>query len=167
MDADDISFPTRIEKQVNYMEDHPEIDLIGTSIILVNKSNRYLSKHICPSIHNELVGTLNSGIPLYHPTWLGKKEWFLKWRYKKVYFKYGAEDFDLLLRSFKSSLFGCLKEPLLAHRYTFSIRKITVNTLLMILLLAKNKYWKDSFLMMIKFPLRTMLNFLHIKLKSL
>ncbi len=29
MDADDISLPTRIEMQVNFMETNPEIDIIG------------------------------------------------------------------------------------------------------------------------------------------
>jgi len=30
MDADDISLPTRIEKQVNFLEAHPEIGIVGT-----------------------------------------------------------------------------------------------------------------------------------------
>src|SRR3990167_9541788 len=30
MDGDDISLPTRIEKQVQFMESHPEIDVCGT-----------------------------------------------------------------------------------------------------------------------------------------
>jgi len=30
MDADDYSAPTRLEKEVNYLEEHPDIDIVGT-----------------------------------------------------------------------------------------------------------------------------------------
>lgn len=32
MDGDDYSYPDRIEKQVNYLREHPEVDLVGTGV---------------------------------------------------------------------------------------------------------------------------------------
>lgn len=32
MDADDISTPDRFEKQVNYLQNHPEVDVVGGAI---------------------------------------------------------------------------------------------------------------------------------------
>lgn len=36
MDADDISHPERIEKQVRYLSEHPDIDLVGTGVTINN-----------------------------------------------------------------------------------------------------------------------------------
>ena len=55
MDADDISLPTRIEKQVNFLETHPEIGVVGTYIQIfgVRKSvwkmdtkDKYIRAHL-------------------------------------------------------------------------------------------------------------------------
>ena len=32
MDTDDISFPTRFERQINFLREHPEVDLLSSSI---------------------------------------------------------------------------------------------------------------------------------------
>lgn len=167
MDADDISSPARIELQVAYMEKHLETDLLGTSITLADKSRRVLHNHYCPATHSQLIGNLSNGIALFHPTWLGKKEWFLKWRYQKTHLKYGGEDFDLLIRSIRSSRFACLEQPLLTYRYVFSLKKISINTFLMVFTLAKNKYWKAALLMLLKFPIRTMLSFLYLNTRKI
>jgi len=36
MDADDVWYPTKLERQVSYMLEHPEIDILGTQIRLVS-----------------------------------------------------------------------------------------------------------------------------------
>ncbi len=32
MDGDDIAYPERIEKQVSFLDQHPEVDLLATSV---------------------------------------------------------------------------------------------------------------------------------------
>src|SRR5579884_4124620 len=34
MDGDDICYPTRLTAQINFLESHPEVDLLGSSIVL-------------------------------------------------------------------------------------------------------------------------------------
>ena len=55
MDADDISLPTRIEKQVNFLEAHPEIGIVGTyiqifgvreSIWKMDTKDKYIRAHL-------------------------------------------------------------------------------------------------------------------------
>ena len=36
MDADDICVPHRFEKQVQYLDEHPEIDILGSNALLFN-----------------------------------------------------------------------------------------------------------------------------------
>lgn len=40
MDADDISLPHRLEKQVQYLEEHPEIGILGTGIRYIDEAGR-------------------------------------------------------------------------------------------------------------------------------
>ncbi len=37
MDADDVSLPNRFEIQLDYLDTHPNIGVIGTNIILINE----------------------------------------------------------------------------------------------------------------------------------
>jgi hypothetical protein len=34
MDSDDVSVPERIETQVNFMIENPEVDIIGSSVLI-------------------------------------------------------------------------------------------------------------------------------------
>ena len=42
MDADDISDPTRLEKQIKYMQNHPEIGLLGTAYHSIDEKGNYI-----------------------------------------------------------------------------------------------------------------------------
>ena len=39
MDADDIMYITRIEEQVTFLESHPDVDVLGTSIMIIDNNN--------------------------------------------------------------------------------------------------------------------------------
>lgn len=43
MDADDFSHPLRIEKQVKYLQSHPEIDIVGCGVVTFGKYHTYFS----------------------------------------------------------------------------------------------------------------------------
>lgn len=84
MDSDDISLPTRFEKQVKYMDEHPECGVLGTSIIIYDKENNkeYIQKQritfcdllqqcciINPSVMLRRSVLLNNNI-LYRPKYI-------------------------------------------------------------------------------------------------
>ena len=48
MDADDISFPQRLEKQIHFLNDHPECVFVGTIYHLISPSGKLLNKIIDP-----------------------------------------------------------------------------------------------------------------------
>jgi hypothetical protein len=50
-----------------------------------------------------------------HPSWMGRTEWFRRFRYP-VPAPYYAEDFELLLRACSTSRFAALPDVLLAYR---------------------------------------------------
>ena len=60
---------------------------------------------------------------LPHPTWLGRRDWFAQWGYRRRFAK--AQDRDLLLRAYRRSRFACLPDILLGYRQErLSLKKI-------------------------------------------
>ena len=114
MDQDDVSLPQRIEKQLGYLLAHPEVDLLATNYAVFNDSLEWLGKLSVSQLHYEICRKPWSGFFLPHPTWMGKLDWFQNHRYQS--YADGAEDQNLLLRSYNESCFACLDEVLLAYR---------------------------------------------------
>ncbi len=115
MDADDLCFPDRLARQVEYLESHPEIDLLGTSAILFNPAGDVTGRFPFRQTHDEICRHPWNGFYLPHPTWMGRVEWFRSHHYRIPEIE-RAEDQDLLLRSYPGSRFACLQEILFAYR---------------------------------------------------
>ncbi|QPK64913.1 glycosyltransferase [Methylomonas sp. LL1] len=115
MDADDVCFPDRLAKQVAYLEIHPEIDLLGCRAVVFRNPANVVGLLPFAATHQALCSQTWRNIPLPHPTWMGRREWFLRYpyRYPEVL---RAEDQELLLRAHSSSRYACLDDILLGYR---------------------------------------------------
>lgn len=113
MDADDISLPNRIEKQITYLFDN-NLDIVGSNVINMYPDGKRIYSHypITPSEINLFLCNANA---LAHPTWLLKKECYHKvGMYRNIY---SNEDYDFLLRcKARKMLIGNIEEPLLIYR---------------------------------------------------
>lgn len=111
-DADDIMIPTRIEKQMQYLLENPDIDIVATSIYTIDENNIPKGKRDI----NPILKTFDNIIKkkfVTHPTILGKTLWFQKFMYRSLH---RAEDLDLWVRSFENSNFYRIQEPLYIYR---------------------------------------------------
>jgi glycosyltransferase involved in cell wall biosynthesis len=114
MDADDISYPERFEKQVRFMQANPDIDLVSTYIAVMDEEGRAYGKMSCPTVHEAIVNRALFGFRMFHPTWLGRIGWFRHYRYRpEALF---VQDQDLLLRAYRDSRFAVIPELLLGYR---------------------------------------------------
>ena len=68
MDSDDISEPSRFEKQVAYLEEHPEVDVVGGSLQEFNEGNDCLNIRHYPQTPDESRKYIVKASPLAHPT---------------------------------------------------------------------------------------------------
>lgn len=69
MDSDDISDPKRFEKQIAYVETHPEIDVLGTDIAEFQTSlNENMRVRSCPEHHDDIVKMGRKRNPMNHVT---------------------------------------------------------------------------------------------------
>ncbi|MCZ8337167.1 MAG: glycosyltransferase family A protein [Burkholderiaceae bacterium] len=116
MDADDLAFPERFARQVAFLEQHPEVDLVGTRAIIHDETGHATGVFPGAPTHEVICATPWRGFRLCHPTWMGRREWFLRWRYRE-HGTSRCEDQELLLRSRLSSRFACLPDVLLAYRW--------------------------------------------------
>lgn len=114
MDADDIAYPERFERQVQYLTAHPDIDLLGHGAVLFTGEGQVLGLYPTACTHEEICRRPWWGFPLAHPTWMGKQSWFAQNQYDERLIK--GQDQDLLLRSYRKSRFAALSEILLGYR---------------------------------------------------
>lgn len=70
MDSDDVSDPLRFEKQISFIEAHPEIDVVGTDIAEFIESPDEPNKRmrVCPSKHEDIVRMGKKRNPMNHVT---------------------------------------------------------------------------------------------------
>jgi glycosyltransferase involved in cell wall biosynthesis len=114
MDGDDIAFPQRLERQVAHLHVNPQIDLVGAAMIVFGLDGQAIGKRAAPLGHPQICANPAAGFRLFHPTWLGRAEWYRRHRYSERAIR--CEDQELLYRSHHTSVFANIDKPLLGYR---------------------------------------------------
>lgn len=120
MDGDDIMFPNRLQYQLDFMEYHPDIDLIGSSVEIINEENNHKG-YFGSFFPNQILDASDLAFmnQIVHPTVLIRKESLDKnnIRYKEE-FKY-AEDWEMWTQMLEKSMkMYTTSTPLLKYRVT-------------------------------------------------
>jgi len=115
MDQDDVSYPARFARQIEALENDSKLDLVAARAITINENNSAARLFPYALHHDEICARPWIGFHFPHPVWLGRIEWFRKYRYA-VPGPYFCEDQELLLRSYRASRFATVDEVLFAYR---------------------------------------------------
>ena len=124
MDADDISYTNRFEKQVKYLNENPEMDVIGGAIEEMEYDGALNGKVIhYPLSHQECFDFFATRNPLAHPAVMFRASFFDKVNsYNACYKK--NQDTELWYRAFKAGCkFGNLKDVVLTFRVSKDMYK--------------------------------------------
>jgi glycosyltransferase involved in cell wall biosynthesis len=117
MDADDLISPTRFEKQIAILQNHPEINLVTTGVYSLSNDNR-LSGVRCAATDSPITGRnlLLGRCAIVHAAILGRKPWFLRNPYDLSMNL--CEDYELWLRAFSRNDLSMhvIHEPLYYYR---------------------------------------------------
>jgi glycosyltransferase involved in cell wall biosynthesis len=115
MDADDVAEPTRLEKQVAFLDAHAQVGLVGSQIYRMgSKQNGLASTFPCDhqGIYQELIHNRHA---MCNPTIMFRRALFNQ---IGGYWKHNiAEDWDMFLRIGEVAELANLDEPLLSYRF--------------------------------------------------
>lgn len=120
MDSDDIMLPDRLENQVKYLEDHPDVDLIGGGAIIIDAYNNILGQRIKNECVQVTTDAWYNGTVFVHPTVTGKISFFKNHKYSEDL--KGVEDADLWFRGSLDSKMIYLPFPVLLYREPLVLR---------------------------------------------
>ena len=76
MDSDDRSKPDRFKLQEKYMEEHPEVDILGGAIEEFNDEGKLHNTREYPQTMNDVLRTMYRVSPMAHPTVMYRKSFF-------------------------------------------------------------------------------------------
>lgn len=125
MDADDISMPNRIEKQMSFLQANPDIDVVGGAIEEIDENGESRGKTIVyPAGPKECYAFFSRRNPHAHPAVLFRKSFFDKagCKYRPEYRQ--NQDTMLWLDGMKAgTLHANLPDVVLRFRFTNSLFK--------------------------------------------
>lgn len=114
MDADDTSLPLRLEKQFSFMEQHPEVGVLGTGVEIIDSAGQVISQRMYPPDPIVIRWRLAFENPLCHPTVLIRRNLLQDASYNSDLNT--AQDYDLWCRLGWTTRFANLPELLLRFR---------------------------------------------------
>lgn len=113
MDADDIMHPMRLERQLAFMQENSDVDVVGSYAYSIDVNNRPIGLLGDRPMPRSPYEVFVRGC-FVHPSVLGRTAWFRSYLYSELYPR--AEDAELWARTVDSSTFRCIPEPLLFYR---------------------------------------------------
>ncbi|HBE16104.1 MAG TPA: glycosyl transferase family 2 [Cyanobacteria bacterium UBA11149] len=115
IDADDVNLPERLEKQVAFLQAHPDIAVVGSGVFTIDEEGNTLEKpNKFPLHHKDIVYHLLVDNAINHPTVVFRCSVILEvGNYRDILY---MEDLDLWLRVAQSYKLANIPELLVKYR---------------------------------------------------
>jgi GT2 family glycosyltransferase len=97
LDSDDLAEPSRFARQVEVMDEHPDVAVVGGAMLMITADGRPFYIAAFPQTSEEVRRTLESRTAVAHPTVLMRRSVFESVGGYRAAFTH-AEDYDLWLR---------------------------------------------------------------------
>jgi glycosyltransferase involved in cell wall biosynthesis len=145
LDADDVCLPHRLERQMTFLSSHPDVDVYGSRIIVIDENGRRIARRNLPITHDAIALRLQRTNPLSHPSVMFRKasvEAAGGYEPNQV-----VEDFELWCRMLtRGARFAASEEPLILYRFhpgalKFSLVRPTIASMTEI----KTRYFRGQF----------------------
>lgn len=127
-DSDDVSKPVRIERQVKYLETHPDTALLGTSATLINEFGEEFGRVVVEDDPESIVEKLNEENQFVHGSILMRSEAYREVGGYRKEFLY-AQDYDLVARIAERWKVANLKETYYGRRITTDMVSFRYNSM--------------------------------------
>lgn len=115
MDADDICLPNRLQTQVDFLERHPDISLLGSAVAFFDGTG-WEAVGYQPVDHDAIKCTLLYGFTMLHPSVMMRKAGFVRHGLNYDPQFQCSQDHDLWTRAIRELRFANIHEPLVRMR---------------------------------------------------
>ncbi|RXJ02255.1 glycosyltransferase [Anaerobacillus alkaliphilus] len=117
MDADDIAFKNRLELQLDYIKNNPEIDVLGSYVLDINEKGNEIELRKLPTSHKEIKSLIWT-CPFIHPSVMFRRDAIIKaGSYNRNLRR--RQDYDLWFRCCAAHLkFANMDTPIIYYRCT-------------------------------------------------
>jgi len=142
-DADDICQPDRLEKQLAYLQAHPEVDVLGSQLAIIDDEGKPRGYRGYPLRHEAIARGMAIFNAVAHPSVLFKKQCVLAAGGYRSFF---SEDYELWSRLLhRRAHFANHPEALVHYRVVpQGVRSANVRNTLRSTLEIKELYWQDQ-----------------------
>jgi len=127
-DADDISLPTRLEKELKFLEQNSNVALVGTDYLFINEKGKVFHVVRCLNGRRKLKEKLLEGNQFGHGSVMMRKECIHRVGTYREEFRF-AQDYDFYLRLVEVYDVANISEPLYKWRINISSVSVTKKVL--------------------------------------
>lgn len=113
-DADDLMHPERLAKELTYLREHPEIDLVDTGTYLMDMQGHIFGINHMSTISGDYRKNVIKAPFMLNGSALGRIEMYRQYPYDLSFRR--SEDWEMWCRAIATSRFGRITEPLYFRR---------------------------------------------------
>ncbi len=115
IDSDDFCEPGRFEKQVAFLDSHPDHVLVGSALRYIDERSRTIGKRVYPEVDAEIKRRMIAVNCVAQPSVMARRTALIEAGGYTQNFP-AAEDYDLWLRAARQGKFHNLPDQLVAYR---------------------------------------------------
>ena len=116
MDADDQALGDRFGDQVRFLDDRPDVAILGGGALVIDDNGTAISQLRRPEEHDDLVARIFRENPFVHPTVMARRTVFEDLGGYDTSLRRG-QDYDLWLRAYRRFRMHNLPQPLIKYRH--------------------------------------------------
>lgn len=145
MDADDVAAPCRLAKQVEYLDRHLEIDVLGSQIAIIDARGATIGRRCFPVQHENLARALTRIVPLSQPSVMMRRSVFERFGGYRFTEYPAAEDYEYWSRLVQQGVrFANHPDVLLSYRlHARQTKFCKLRQTILAHLRVKELYWSD------------------------
>ena len=143
LDCDDVASPERLEKQYCFLQENPQVDVVGAFIDVIDEKSELIGRREYPTSHDAMIAAMKLYNPIAHPVTMFRKESVER---SGGYQHPLLDDYDLWCRMAKAGhRFASLPESLLRYRlHGSSLKSSKTKETLRATIAIKREYWRGE-----------------------